>query len=296
MLTSSVRSTARNNTELLIPVARHESVSHKRASQWGALFVCLYLCLLLCVAQSATAQTCAVERVDETAALAKVIDGDTLRLKDGRSVRMIGINTTEIRRDGKPSEPLAEQARKTVQSMLGRKAKVGLRFDRERHDQYGRLLAHVYLANGQSIEEHLLKTGLAAQIVVPPNSENIACYQAAEQQARAAQKGLWLDYYRPLPIKKVPADARGFRVITGKVLRVGKSKKSWWLNFLPRPRTGESSNGVAVRISRDDLVNFDQQELRALPGKTIIVRGWLYPYKKQQVMRLRHAANFEVIN
>jgi len=226
--------------------------------------------------------------------LAKVVDGDTLRLKDGRSVRLIGINTPEIRRDGKPSEPLAEQARETVQSMLGRNAKVGLRFDRERHDSYGRLLAHVYLADGQSIEAHLLNAGLAAQIVVPPNNRNVACYRAAEQSARTAQKGVWREHYRPQPVEMVPADARGFRVITGKVLSVGQSKKSWWLNFMPRPKSGEPAKGVAVRISRDDLENFDSRLLRDLPGKTIIVRGWIYPYKKQRVMRLRHSANFEV--
>ena len=223
-----------------------------------------------------------------------MVDGDTLRLKDGRSVRLIGINTTEIRRDGKPSEPLAEQARAIVQSMLGQEAKVGLQFGAERHDQYGRLLAHVYLVNGQSLEEHLLKAGLAAQIVVPPNSGNVACYHAAEQVARATQKGVWHEYYRPLPVAEVTAEARGFRVISGKVLRVGQSKKSWWINFMPRPKKGEQGKGVAVRISREDLKRFDVKQLRELPGKTIIVRGWMYPYKKQQVMRLRHPANFEV--
>jgi hypothetical protein len=152
----------------------------------------------------------------------------------------------------------------------------------------------VYLADGQSIEEYLLKAGLAAQIVVPPNNLNIDCYRAAEQQARAAQKGVWRDYYRPVPVTAVPANTRGFRIITGKVLSVGQSKKSLWLNFSPRPQPGEKARGVAVRISRDDLDHFDVKEVRALAGKTIVVRGWLYPYKKQLVMRLRHPANFEV--
>ena len=269
------------------------AISYKRASHWGALFVCLLLSVVS-FAQPVVAQGCAADRVDETAVLANVIDGDTLRLKDGRSVRLIGINTPEIGRDGKASEPLAEQARETVRSMLGRNDIVGLRFDRERHDQYGRLLAHVYLAGGQNIEEHLLKVGLAAQIVVPPNSGNVVCYRAAEQLARATQKGVWQDYYRPMPAAEVPIGTRGFRVISGKVLRVGQSKKSWWINFMPRPKRGEQGKGVAVRISRDDLEGFDVKQLRDLPGKTIIVRGWIYPYKKQQMMRLRHPANFEV--
>lgn len=278
---------------MLILAISYLAISNKRASQWGALFIWL-LFSAASFAQPVATQSCASNRVDETAALANVIDGDTLRLKDGRSVRLIGINTTEISHDGKPSEPLAERAREIVQSMLGRNAMVGLRFDRERHDQYGRLLAHVYLANGQNIEEHLLKAGLAAQIVVPPNNDNIACYRAAEQEARTGQKGVWREYYRPMPVSAVPKETRGFRVITGNVLSVGQSKKSWWINFMPPPKSGEQGKGVAVRISREDLDRFDADQLRALPGKTIILRGWLYSYKKQLVMRLRHPANFEV--
>ena len=38
-------------------------------------------------------------------------DGDTLALEDGRSVRLLGINTPETGRDGEPSEPFAEDAR-----------------------------------------------------------------------------------------------------------------------------------------------------------------------------------------
>lgn len=273
-------------------------VSHKRASPWGALFVCL----LISVAGPAPAYsapllavpTCGTEQIDETAVLAAVVDGDTLRLKDGRSVRLIGINTPEIGRDGKPSEPLAEQARESLRSLLGPAAVLGLRYGQERQDRYGRLLAHVYLADGRNVEEQLLRAGLAAHIVVPPNSGNLACYQAAERQARTANKGVWREHYRPLPVAAVPADARGFRVITGKVLSVGQSKKSWWLNFTPRPQKGEEAEGVAVRISRDDLAQFDTDRLSALPGRTIIVRGWLSPYKKQLVLRLRHPANLEV--
>ncbi|MDT8383330.1 MAG: thermonuclease family protein [Gammaproteobacteria bacterium] len=282
---------------LLHPVS-NSRVGNKRASPWGALFVCLLVSVAgpapAYSAQALVAPGCVADRLDETAVLATVVDGDTLRLKDGRSVRLIGINTPEIGCDGKPSEPLAVQAREDLRSLLGPAAVLGLRYGRERQDRYGRLLAHVYLADGRSVEEQLLRAGLAAHIVVPPNSGNAACYQAAEHLARTADKGVWREHYRPLPVAEVPAGARGFRVITGRVLSVGQSKKSWWLNFTPRPRKGETATGVAVRISRDDLVQFDTDRLSALPGRTIIVRGWLSPYKKQLVLRLRHPANLEV--
>lgn len=44
-------------------------------------------------------------------AVRQVLDGDTVRLGDGRSVRLIGINAPELGRKGRPSEPYAEAAR-----------------------------------------------------------------------------------------------------------------------------------------------------------------------------------------
>jgi len=237
---------------------------------------------------------CAAGTVDERATVAQVIDGDTLRLRDGRSVRFIGINTPEIGRQGKPSEPLAEAARKTLQTLLGKNATVGLRFGRERQDRYGRVLAHVYLSGGKSVEAALLAAGLAAQIVVPPNVAMLACYRAVEARARRAAKGVWRGIYRPVPVNEVPRDARGFRIIRGRVVRVGESRRSLWLNFRPRPGEGPRE-GVVVRIAREDLRWFGGIQPQTLRGKTIIVRGWLSPYKKQLVMRLRHSASMAVM-
>lgn len=232
--------------------------------------------------------------MDESVAVARVVDGDTLRLRDGRSVRLIGINTPEIGRKGKVSEPLAEAARDALQALLGKNATVGLRFDRERQDRYGRLLAHVYLADDRSVEAALLTAGLAAQIVVPPNVGQLDCYRAAENAARRAGKGVWQNIYRPLPVKDVSRKARGFRIIRGRVTQVGESRRSLWLNFRPRPGDGPRE-GVAVRIAREDLQWFTGEPPQLLRGKTIIVRGWMSPYKKQSVMRLRHPASMQVV-
>jgi len=237
---------------------------------------------------------CSVGAVDETVTVAQVVDGDTLRLRDGRPVRLIGINTQEIGRKGKPSEPLAKAARKALQTLLGKNATVALRFDQERRDRYGRLLAHVYLPDGKSVEVALLKAGLAAQIVVPPNVGQFECYQAAENSARKTGKGVWQSIYRPVPVSEVSPDARGFHIIRGRVLRVGESRRSLWLNFRPRPAEGPRE-GVAVRIARTDLGWFGDRQLHSLRGKNIIVRGWLSPYKKQLIMQLRHPASIEIV-
>ena len=51
-------------------------------------------------------------------AVRQVVDGDTLRLVDGRSVRLIGINAPEIGRKGRTSEPYAEAARRRLQALV----------------------------------------------------------------------------------------------------------------------------------------------------------------------------------
>jgi len=269
---------------------------HKKASHWGAFFVCLLLGFVVVSAPALAAQEaqCVSNAVDETASVARVIDGDTLRLSDGRSVRLIGINTTEIGRRGKTSEPLAEAARDALQTLLGKNATVGLRFGEEKKDRYGRLLAHVYRADGKSVEAALLTAGLAAQIVVPPNVGQLECYRAAEKIARRAGKGVWQNIYRPVPVQEISHSARGFRIIRGRVTQVGESRRSLWLNFQPRPGEGPRE-GVAVRIARDDLQWFTGEPPQSLRGKTIIVRGWMSPYKKQSVMRLRHPASLEIV-
>jgi len=62
----------------------------------GALFVCL----LLISSSVLAAVECPVDRIDLRAEVEYVHDGDTVRLADGRSVRLIGLNTPEMARAG----------------------------------------------------------------------------------------------------------------------------------------------------------------------------------------------------
>ena len=226
------------------------------------------------------------------------MDGDTLRLADGRLIRLIGINTPEMARKGLPAEPFAKQARLAVKllledSMQDGVAIVGLQYDVERKDRYGRTLAHVYLQDGRNLQANLLSNGLAAHIVVPPNLGHRKCYREAELEVRASHDGVWGSSFKPIPVESLPRDTKGFRVITGRVINIGESRKSIWLNFSRKPGEG-MREGVAVRIARKDLAFFKQWQPNNLKNKTIIVRGWLYPYKKQTVMQVRHPMSVEI--
>ena len=97
--------------------------------------------------------------------VAKVHDGDTIKLANGDRVRLIGIDCPELHESDKLYRDAARRHQDiaVIQAMgkeadeftrklvLGRK--VRLEFDLERRDKYGRLLAYVYLYPGPGDQE-----------------------------------------------------------------------------------------------------------------------------------------------
>lgn len=172
--------------------------------------------------------------------------------------------------------------------MLATSPNLRLRLDAELHDKYRRLLAHLYLDNGASVEAILLEKGLATALVIPPNIWNLACYQAAEQRARAAHLGIWaLPAYQPVDAAVLPTKVEGFRIIKGRVERVGQSRKSIWLNL---------NGNVSLRIDRADLSYFKEYDLERMKNRQVLARGWLHPQKLGLVMHIRHPVALEWIN
>ena len=103
-------------------------------------------------------------------AVQRVVDGDTLRLSDGRNVRMIGLNTPELGKQGRSDEPFAVAARKRLEALVAASdGRVGLVPGKESKDHYGRTLAHVYGADGANLEAQMLAEGLGFQVAVAPN-------------------------------------------------------------------------------------------------------------------------------
>ncbi len=127
-----------------------------------------------------------------------VIDGDTITVPGGESVRYIGIDTPER------GEPFYMEARQRNRSLVkGRK--ITLVFcDNERRDKYGRLLAWVY-AEGVFVNEVLLKEGLARRLPIPPCGTMFAVkFKAAEKAALDKRLGIWADKAVPGSEMRVP--------------------------------------------------------------------------------------------
>jgi len=165
-------------------------------------------------------------------AVKKVYDGDTIQLIDGEKVRFIGIDCPETRDNDKLYRD-AKRSGEDINSIMvkGRQAyvftrellkgkHVRLEFDEEKRDQYGRLLAYVWveIAPDSHIKEFvlpddyvtdikesesgyegtyvfvnatILKAGFAKPLFFPPNDKYKGHFQRLYQEAKEAKRGFW---------------------------------------------------------------------------------------------------------
>lgn len=127
----------------------------------------------------------------------RVIDGDTLVVdyngKEER-VRLIGVDTPETVHPTKWVDPYGQEASDFAKNALENKT-VQLEFDVEERDQYGRLLAYVWI-NGKMFNKTLLEEGYGYLSTWAPNVKYVDEFTTLQQQALAEQKWLWqLDEY-----------------------------------------------------------------------------------------------------
>jgi micrococcal nuclease len=122
----------------------------------------------------------------------RVVDGDTVEVwLDGREedVRYIGIDTPETVKPGAPVDCFGPQA-SAFNHRLVEGRRVRLVFDTERRDQYGRLLAYVYLGD-RFVNAELIRRGLARTLNIPPNDRFAGRLKRLEIAAARAGRGLW---------------------------------------------------------------------------------------------------------
>ena len=249
----------------------------RRAPRKGALFAFGWFFVALWAWAD-----CPADRVDEVVDVAQVFDGDTVRLVDGRRLRFVGIDTPEIAHRGGRSQPYSRAAQRRLEALLSQSGqRLQLRFDVQREDHYGRLLAHPYLSDGRSVNAVLLQEGLATTLIVPPNHWQYACYRARMQQAREDRSGIWsLSGYRLTRAADLPANAGdSYRWVTGRVLGIDRTRSGIWLVL---------EDGLRLRVNREELLLFDNQLLAGLVGQVVWADGWLHGEPGNWRLRLRH--------
>jgi len=137
----------------------------------------------------------------EKATVARLVDGDTVKLADGRTVRYVGINTPER------SQLFYEEAKQANRRLVeGRTVRLVL--DAQPTDRFGRVLAYVW-AGERFVNLELVHRGFANAYTEPPNARYSVEILAAEQEAKQAQVGLRTLAGVPVRIRNIHFNAPG---------------------------------------------------------------------------------------
>jgi endonuclease YncB( thermonuclease family) len=200
-----------------------------------------------------------------TATVQTTLDGRTLRLTDGREVRLAGIEV--------PGQGGAKAALATL--VEGRE--VTLRRLGAGPDRHGRILADVRLPGGeQSVQQTLLAQGHARLAGRVGDTACAAEWAAAERAARAAGLGLWADPHYVMQAAGKPdqilADRGVFAVVQGKVLSVRESGGTIYVNF---GRRWSEDFTVTVLKRNERIFSAAGLDLRNLAGRHVRVRGFV---------------------
>ena len=207
-----------------------------------------------------------------------VYDGDTVLLEDGRKIRFLGINAPEVQHRDKMADAGGEDAKAWLINKL-QGAKVRLESDFEETDKYGRTLAYLFTEKKEHINVSLVKAGLAAMSIYPPNLLYVKELVAAENQAEQNKLGIWRrPEYAAIPVSNLTETGhQGWLRLVGKVIRIRHTQKSIYLVF---------SRQFEARIERKWQYLFP--DVNDYLGKTVEVRGWLNKNKEHFSLLIRH--------
>ncbi|MFE0750744.1 thermonuclease family protein [Gordonia sp. NPDC058843] len=131
------------------------------------------------------------------AVVTRVIDGDTIVVSTDTdpdlTVRLLGIDTPEVRKPHTPVQPCGPQASDRTRTLASAGTAVRLEYDatQDHTDRYGRALAYVWI--GDTMLNHtLVAEGWARTYVYNHQPGRHAdALAAAQRDAQAARAGVW---------------------------------------------------------------------------------------------------------
>jgi micrococcal nuclease len=164
------------------------------AGLWGTAVVAAVL-MSACSQPDGPAAATTPMVLETNGVLVRVVDGDTVVIDVGEqreTVRLIGIDTPETVKPNSPVECFGPEASAFTRDLLPAGTALHLERDIEARDDYGRLLAYVYLAvDGQFVNLEIIRRGYASLLTFPPNVAHVDDFVAAAQSAQQANLGLW---------------------------------------------------------------------------------------------------------
>ncbi len=117
----------------------------------------------------------------------KIIDGDTVDVRNSTRVRLLNIDTPEV------GQPYSAEAIAFTKSLILFK-NVRLELDVKERDNYDRLLAYIYVETETGwvmANLEIVRAGLARLLIIPPNGKYRGEFEAAQRDAMIHRRGLW---------------------------------------------------------------------------------------------------------
>ena len=231
-----------------------------------------FLPLLLTAVVAAEAAGATDLRPGGTERVTAVEDGDTLVTQSGGQVRLVGIQAPKPRRGGREPWPLAGQAKAALESLVLER-EVRLSFGGLEKDRHGRVLAHVYTADGTWVQGEMVRRGLARVYSFADNRAAVKELLEIEEEARRSRRGMWaLEAYAVRSPETAAAHLDGYEIVEGQVIAADEVNGRVYLNFGPDWRTDFTAS-----LSRRDARRFCDEGIEPLAyeGQRVRVRGWL---------------------
>jgi micrococcal nuclease len=235
----------------------------------------------------ADAEIACAPEVGSSHHVARVTDGDTVVLDDGREVRLSGalapkpdISLGSAAGSGALEEwAPARASRRALEALVGNR-QVTLHFGGRRADRYGRVLAQLSVmgpAGKTWAQQHMIRAGQAMAYVLPGDAPCFTALIAAETEARLARSGLWSDdrfrIHDARDTKRLLRLTWQFAIVQGTVKEAARTKETIYVNFGDNWREDFTASLPTAVIDRSGT---DAAKLIAgLAGRQIRVRGWI---------------------
>lgn len=208
-----------------------------------------------------------------------VLDGDTIELNNGETVRLIGIDAPEL------FEPGGDIARDYLSCLvLGKK--VILATQGEDRDAYDRLLRYVYV-DSMCINEEMVKNGYSEVRYFSKDDPNREYYIQLEIEAETKKVGLWrLGVFQPrvdlnweggIPVinwREADQYYGCYVIVEGLIVDTYNSGEVCFLNFDP-----EWQQYFTAVIFACDFPDFSESPEMIYLGRNVQIIGFIREYK-----------------
>jgi len=230
-----------------------------------------------------------------------VTDGDTFYMQSGLKVRLSGMQAPKLSlgRDHVKDWPLGYES-KAALTKLTQNQNIRLFYSGLRRDRYKRALAQVYTLDDKGqpdiwVQREMVRLGMARVYTWPDTFQDTQALYIAEQDARAAGRGMWaLERYAvrspdPDPLAQ---DVDSFQIVEGIITSSADIRGTIYLNFGANYKTD-----FTIVIPKKARKSFKAQgfDPLTLEGARVRVRGWV-ELKNGPMMWLDHPQRLEIVD